>query len=133
MVRFIERGGGSPVLRPSYDGAMLQNALRTAACLAACAGILSGCGASASVTVAGDKTPSVPRKQLEVNARKQLSAAVGRQAPPITCPGNLDATVGATLRCSTQLSSGTYAVTLTVTSVKGTDVRYDVQVAKHPS
>ncbi len=112
---------------------MLRNVLRPAACLAAGAGILSGCGASGSVTVAGDRTPSVPQKQLEINARKQLSAAVGRQAPPISCPGNLAAKVGATLKCSTRLDGRPYAVRLSVTSVKGTDVRYDVRVARHPS
>jgi hypothetical protein len=51
----------------------------------------------------------------------------------VSCPDNLKGVVGATLRC--QLSDGgkNYGVTVTVTSVDGNDVEFDIKRDDQPS
>ena len=45
----------------------------------------------------------------------------------------LPATVGASRRCTLRTGADTYGVTVTVTSVQGTDVKFDIQVDKTPT
>ena len=40
--------------------------------------------------------------------------------------------VGATQRCTLKAGADTYGVTVTVTSVQGTDVKFDIQVDQTP-
>jgi len=85
-----------------------------------------------SALVVGCSEGEVTKADVEQNAMKQLTANVGKPSPPITCPGNLKAKVGEKLTCSMPIDSKTYDVTVSVTAVSGTDVKYDVEVASAP-
>jgi hypothetical protein len=50
----------------------------------------------------------------------------------VSCPDNLKGTVGATLRCELTDGGSTYGVTVTVTSVEGGVVKYDIKVDDQP-
>ena len=55
----------------------------------------------------------------------------GKQVNQVSCP-DLAAQVGASQRCSLMSGTETYGVTVTVTSVAGTDVKFDIQVDQTP-
>ncbi|MBJ8348229.1 DUF4333 domain-containing protein [Antrihabitans sp. YC2-6] len=62
-----------------------------------------------------------------------LSEQVGQVPDDVTCPDNLPATVGAELTCLLTDGPDQYDVAVTVTSVEGTDVKFDIQVADQPN
>ncbi|MDT7580208.1 MAG: hypothetical protein QOK35_1472 [Pseudonocardiales bacterium] len=55
----------------------------------------------------------------------------GKQVNQVSCP-DLVAQVGASQRCTLMSGTETYGVTVTVTSVQGTDVKFDIQVDQTP-
>ena len=91
---------------------------------------------------AGAATPTAPRdadtttapqvegKSVAQSVLTQLMAD-GKQVDEVSCP-DLPAAVGATQRCSLRAGNDTYGVTVTVTSVQGTDVKFDIQVDQTP-
>ncbi|WP_371821249.1 DUF4333 domain-containing protein [Blastococcus sp. PRF04-17] len=84
---------------------------------------LAGCG---SGTVAAEEAAE--------KAEDALEEQIGTR-PEISCPDDLDAEVGAETRCT--LTAGgdptEYGVTITVTSVEGQTVNFDVEVDEEPS
>ncbi|CAB4341796.1 unannotated protein [freshwater metagenome] len=105
--------------------------LRTSIVLASVGAVslaLAACGGSVSVG-----TPTVNQEELQTNVQTQLTKLVGEQAPPIVCPDTLDAKVGSTTTCTLTDSSGTYNVTVKVTSVDGGTAKFDIQVADKPN
>jgi hypothetical protein len=58
-------------------------------------------------------------------------AADGKQVDQVTCP-DLPARVGASERCVLTTGNEAYGVTVTATSVQGTDVKFDIQVDRTP-
>jgi hypothetical protein len=90
--------------------------------------------APASDTVA-DVAPAAPTatvdgKNIAQSVFDQL-VANGKQVNQVSCP-DLAAQVGASQRCSLMSGTETYGVTVTVTSVAGTDVKFDIQVDQTP-
>jgi hypothetical protein len=75
--------------------------------------------------------PAVEGKSVAQSVLNQLKAE-GKQVATVSCP-DLPATVGASERCTLQAGADTYGVTVTVTSVQGTDVKFDIQVDKTPT
>ena len=75
----------------------------------------------------------VPKAEVEKQAMATLTAAVGQQAPQITCPGDLKAEVGATMTCSMPIDGKNVDVNVKVTSVDGSSAKFDVAVADKPS
>jgi hypothetical protein len=86
--------------------------------------VLAGCGDDGSVSQ-GD---------VEQQVAEQLAAQIGSDPPDVSCPGDLDAEVGATMECdlSVEGDSAVYPVQLEVTSVEGDTVNFDIQVADEP-
>jgi Domain of unknown function (DUF4333) len=84
---------------------------------------LAGCG---SGTLAAEETAE--------KAEDALEEQIGTR-PEISCPDDLEAEVGAESRCI--LTAGDdpteYGVTITVTSVEGDTVNFDVEVDEEPS
>jgi Domain of unknown function (DUF4333) len=72
----------------------------------------------------------VEGKSVAQSVLTQLMAD-GKQVDEVSCP-DLPAAVGATQRCSLKAGDDTYGVTVTVTSVQGTDVKFDIQVDQTP-
>lgn len=54
---------------------------------------------------------------LESQVQSQLAKQVGQSVPPISCPDELDAEVGASTVCTFTGAEGTFNVTVTVTSI----------------
>ncbi|MDT0305523.1 DUF4333 domain-containing protein [Streptomyces sp. DSM 44917] len=50
----------------------------------------------------------------------------------VTCPEDLPAEVGATIRCEVTGTGPTYGATVTVTSVDGDDAQWDIEVDDEP-
>ena len=55
----------------------------------------------------------------------------GKQVNQVSCP-DLAARVGASKRCTLMSGLENYGVTVTVTGVQGTDVKFDIQVDQTP-
>jgi len=75
---------------------------------------------------------AVPKATVETNAQQALSDMAKQQAPPVTCPGDLDGKVGASEVCAITLDGKVYDVTVKVTSVDGGTAKFDVNVASAP-
>lgn len=73
----------------------------------------------------------VDGKSVAQSVLLQLKAE-DKQVDEVSCP-DLPATVGASQRCTLRAGADTYGVTVTVTSVQGTDVKFDIQVDKTPT
>ncbi len=54
---------------------------------------------------------------LESQVQSQLSKQVGQSVPPISCPNELDAELGANTVCTFTGAEGTFNVTVTVTNI----------------
>lgn len=71
---------------------------------------------------------SVDADDVETQAADALAPQLG-YTPDISCPDDLKGEVGATLVCELTDDQGTtHDATITVTSVDGTDVNFDVNV-----
>ena len=100
----------------------------TLGCLAATSLVLAACSGSVNV---GTKT--IPKDELQTTVQSQLSKTVGKAAPLITCPGDLEAKVDASTTCTMAGSDGTYDVAVKVTSVDGGTANFDIHVADKPN
>ncbi|MGY1808781.1 protein kinase [Blastococcus sp. SYSU D00669] len=86
-----------------------------------------------TAATASSAVGTISPAEVATGAEDALEEAIGRR-PDITCPDPLPAEVGATTRCSlTDPETGSvYGVSVTVTSVAGTQARFDVQVDDQP-
>ena len=74
-------------------------------------------------------TGAVAKSDVEKNVSDQLTATVGQKPKSIACPGDLAATVGTTMRCSLTADDDTsLGLTVTVTSVQDSNVKFDIAV-----
>ena len=73
----------------------------------------------------------VDGKSVAQSVLLQLKAE-DKQVDEVSCP-DLPADVGATQRCSLRAGGDTYGVTVTVTSVQGSDVKFDIAVDPAPT
>ena len=78
---------------------------------------LAGCGAAA-----------VDQKQVETRISDQLEKQGGQRPDSVTCPDDLTAEKGATMRCELSAGGETLGVSTKVTEVDGSDVKFDIQV-----
>ena len=85
---------------------------------------------AAGDVASADPAKTVDGKNVAQSVFDQL-AANGKQVDKVSCP-DLAAQLGASQRCSLVSGTETYGVTVTVTSVQGTDVKFDIQVDKTP-
>ncbi|MFI0715979.1 DUF4333 domain-containing protein [Streptomyces inhibens] len=99
--------------------------LSAAASILAASALLVGCSASAHVEKA---EPKLPADKLATTVAEKLAAATGRQKPHITCPEDLVGKVGTTTRCKLSADDGsTLGVSVTVTSVDGSEINFNVK------
>jgi hypothetical protein len=77
-----------------------------------------------------DPSQTVDGKNVAQSVFDQL-VSNGKQVNQVSCP-DLTAQVGASQRCTLMSGTQTYGVTVTVTSVQGTDVKFDIQVDQQP-
>ncbi len=82
-------------------------------------------------------TSSLSATEVEEKATAALAESQGiplEEMPPLECPSDLTAEVGASIVCviGDPAQGNTYDVTITVETVEGEDVGFDIQVADAP-
>ncbi|RNL78435.1 DUF4333 domain-containing protein [Nocardioides marmorisolisilvae] len=77
-------------------------------------------------------TKSVPANDLEKQVKSGLTKSVGQAPDSVDCPKDLKGKVGATARCTLKAEGKTYGLTVTVTSVDGGKVKFDIKVDDSP-
>jgi len=82
-------------------------------------------------------TPSLSSSEVEQQATEALAESEGiplEEMPPLECPSDLRAEVGASIVCviGDPALGNTYDVTITVETVEGDNVGFDIQVADVP-
>ena len=82
-------------------------------------------------------TSSLSSTEVEQKATAALAESQGvplEEMPPLECPSDLPAEVGASIVCviGDPAQGNTYDVTITVETVEGEDVGFDIQVADAP-
>ncbi|MFE1169868.1 DUF4333 domain-containing protein [Nocardiopsis sp. NPDC058789] len=77
---------------------------------------------------AGGDAAAVDVAEVERQSSERLAEQVGQAPDDFTCPGDLPAEEGAEMRCELTHGGQSLGVTLTVTSVDGGDVNWDVLV-----
>jgi hypothetical protein len=92
--------------------------------------VVSACSVSVGTT-------SLSATEVEEQATAALAESQGipvEQMPPLECPSDLDAEIGATMVCvlGDPAQGNTYDVTITVETVEGEDVGFDIRVADVP-
>jgi hypothetical protein len=87
---------------------------------------LAGCSTAVAQTVTVDK------ETVASAVSDQLAKQVGRPPDSVTCPEDLEGVVGTELRCELVAGIDTYGLTVTVTSVNGTNVNFDISVDDQP-
>jgi len=73
----------------------------------------------------------VPKATVEEQTAKMITTTVGETSPPVTCPADLKAKVGAVMVCNMTVGGKLADVTLTVTAVEGTNVKWDFKNSPH--
>ncbi len=102
---------------------MANSIVRTLLASGAAAGLLaSAAGCSFSV----GSSPQVSKSDVAKQITSKMTDAAGNKPDTVTCPGDLPAKVGAQLNCEMKVKDQTYDVNVTVTSVNGSDVKYDM-------
>lgn len=78
-------------------------------------------------------TATISKSELEQQASTALESAVGTAPDAVTCPGDLEATVGASTKCTVTAEGEELGATLTVTEVDGSNAKFDVKIDQAPS
>jgi predicted thioesterase len=103
---------------------MAHSIVRTLLVAGAAAGVMASAGAcSCSV---GSMSHSVSKSDVASQITTKMTDAAGNKPDSVTCPGDLPAKVGAQLNCEMKVKGQTYNVNVTVTSVNGSDVKFDM-------
>jgi len=102
---------------------MARSIARTLQASGAAAALMAGVGAcSCSVS----STHAVSKGDVASQITSKMTDAAGNKPSSVTCPGDLPAKVGAQLNCSMKVKDQTFNVNVTVTSVNGNDVKFDM-------
>jgi hypothetical protein len=86
----------------------------------ALAGLLIGTAGCSS----GPKT--VSKSDVESQISQKMTDAAGNKPDSVSCPGALNATVGAKIDCDMKIKGKTYVVKVTVTSIDGDTAKFDM-------
>ncbi|MFF4525600.1 DUF4333 domain-containing protein [Streptomyces bluensis] len=87
--------------------------------------LVVGCSASVSM---GNSEPTMSAGKLATIVAEKLAATTGQPKPDITCPEELAGKVGNTTRCTLTADDGsTLGVTVTVSSVDGEEINFDIK------
>jgi len=97
--------------------------VRTLLISAAAAGLTAAVGAC-SCSIGSPHAVSKSDVASQITAKMTDSA--GNKPDSVNCPGDLPAKVGAQLNCDMKVKDRPFNVNVTVTSVKGNDVKFDM-------
>ncbi|OBI23092.1 hypothetical protein A5712_11365 [Mycobacterium sp. E2327] len=102
---------------------MARSIVRTLLVAGAAAGVMAGAGAC-SCSVSSKHAVSKGDVANQITAK--LTDAAGNKPESVDCPNDLPASVGAQLNCTMKVKDQTFNVNVTVTSVNGNDVKFDM-------
>lgn len=74
----------------------------------------------------GSKPQSNNKGKVESQIKAKMTDVNGNHPESVTCPGDLPTTVGAQLACKMTIKGQPYTVNVTVTSVQGSEVKFDM-------
>jgi mRNA-degrading endonuclease toxin of MazEF toxin-antitoxin module len=104
---------------------MRHSIVRTLLISAAAAGLMAGVGAcSCSIGAGGPK--AVSKSDIADQITAKMTDAAGNKPSSVTCPGDLPAKVGAQVNCEMKVKDQNFNVNVTVTSVNGSKVNFDM-------
>jgi hypothetical protein len=83
---------------------------------------LAGC----SFSVSSNQTKSVSKSDVADQISDKVNEKAGHKPQSVTCPDDLKAAVGTSLDCQMTYDGQTYGVNVTVTSVNGDKVNFDI-------
>lgn len=87
--------------------------------------LLVGCSASVEV---GKSEPKMSAEKVATLVSEKLASTTGQPKPDISCPQDLVGKVGTSMRCKLTADDGsTLGVTVTVTSVDGDQINFDLE------
>jgi hypothetical protein len=113
------------VLLMRQGGDMAYSLVRTLLVSGAAAGLMAGVGAC-SCSIGSSSSHAVAKGDVASQITQKLTDAAGNKPDSVDCPGDLPAKVGAQLDCSMKVKGASYNVNVTVTSVNGSDVKFDM-------
>jgi hypothetical protein len=103
---------------------MARSLVRTLLVSGAAVGLMASAGAcSCSI---GSSSHSVSKSDVASQITQKLTDAQGNKPDSVDCPNDLPANVGAQLNCSMKVKGAAYNVNVTVTTVNGSDVKFDM-------
>lgn len=89
--------------------------------------------AAALVALAGcSGTSKMSQSEAESQISSALEDQVGQAPDDVTCPGDISAEVGETMRCELTAGGDTYGLTMEITSVEGDKAKFDIEVDDEP-
>ncbi len=89
--------------------------------------------ATVLVTLSACGSSSVSGADVAEQVSTQLARQIGQAPDDVTCPEDLAAEDGATTRCELTDGEQTYGVDVTVSSVEGGTVSFDIEVDGEPA
>jgi Domain of unknown function (DUF4333) len=102
---------------------MASSIVRTLLAAGAAAGLMATAGAC-SCSVSSKAT--VSKGDVANQITSKLTDAAGNKPDSVSCPDDLQAKVGAQQNCTMKVKDQTFNVNVTVTSVNGNDVKFDM-------
>lgn len=97
------------------------------------AAIAVGLGAIALSLLAACGASAVSADEVEEKVTSALTEQVGQAPDDVTCPEELPAEEGAEMTCELTAGGDTLGVTVTVKSVEGGTVNFDIAVDEMPA
>lgn len=91
----------------------------------AAAGLLAGVGAC-SCSVGSKSSHAVSKGDVASQITAKMTDAAGNKPESVSCPEDLPATVGAQINCDMKVENQPFNVNVTVTSVDGSDVKFNM-------
>ena len=104
---------------------MAHSIVRTLLVSGAAAGLMASAGAC-SCSIGASSSHAVSKSDVASQITSKLTDAAGNKPDSVTCPNDLPAKVGAQLNCEMKAKNQTFNVNVTVTSVNGSDVKFDM-------
>ncbi len=102
---------------------MARSIVRTLLTSGAAAILAAGAGACSHSV---GSSHSVSKSDVANQISTKMTDAAGNKPSSVTCPNDLDAKVGAQVNCTMKVKDQTYGVNVTVTSINGSDVKFDM-------
>ena|ERR1700752_4047954 len=100
---------------------MAHSVIRTLLVSAAAAGLMAGAGVCSC-----SSSHALNKGDIAKQITSKLTDAAGNKPDAVTCPTDLPAKVGAELNCEMKVKNQTFNINVTVTSVNGSDVKFDM-------